>query len=102
MFPSLGSKSEEDEENKRANHAGPLGQGVSSHKETAAPPEDCRDLSDATETIMGVFPTDPWHDRGSGRVQDDRENCQRSGAQNFRASQSHETEVSTGSEGGVC
>lgn len=99
MLPSLGSKSEEDEENKRANDAGPLGEGYTDHYEVIASPDDCRNLPNTAKIIVGVFPTNPRRDRGCGGVDDHRENRQRSGAQNFRASQSHQTKISAGSEG---
>ena len=65
VFSSFGGKSEEDEEDKCANDAGPLSQGVPGHYEVVASPEDCWNLSNTTEIIMSIFPADPRHD-GSG------------------------------------
>ena len=98
MFPSLGSKSEEDKEDERANDARPLREGQTDHCDVVSSPKDGRDLPDTAEIVMSFFPTDPGRDRGGGRVDDDRENCQWSSAHNFHASQGHQTEISAGSE----
>lgn len=100
MSSSLGGKSKEDEEYECTNDTGPLCQDISSRYAGVASPDDCRNLSDATKIVMRVFPADPW--RGTvGYVQGDRENRHRSGEHDFRASQSHQAEVSAGREGRV-
>lgn len=101
MSSSLRSKSKEDEEDERANDTGPLGQHVRNHYTGVASPEDCWNLPNTTEIIMSVFPANPRHDRDVGYVQDNRENRHGNGEKNFRASQSHQTEVSAGREGRV-
>ena len=68
MLASLGRKSKEDEEDKRADDARPLGQGVRSRYAAVHSPDDCWNLSDTTEIIVSVFPADPRGDRGGGCV----------------------------------
>jgi len=68
MFPGLCGESKEDEEDERANDAGPPGEGVPGHKEMVRPPHHCRNLSDTAEIVMSFLPADPGHDRGGGRV----------------------------------
>ena len=68
LFPGFCSESKEDEKDKCADDPRPPGEGVSGDEEVVCPPHDCRNLSDTAETIVSLFPADPWHDRGGGRV----------------------------------
>ena len=99
MFSSLGRKPEKDEENKGANDAGPLGESETNHYEVVTSPDDGRDLPDAVEVVVGIFPADPRRDGGSSRIDYHRENCKWGGAHDLRAGQRHEAEIPTSSEG---
>ena len=96
---SLCRKSEEDEEDKSTNDAGPLGKRQADHHQVVASPDDGRYLPDATEMVMSVFPTDPRLDGGRSRVDDHREDRERCCAHDFGAGQGYQTEISTGGEG---
>lgn len=101
MFLCLICKAEEAEEDEGADNAQPsrhlerrLGNGV-------VPPKHSRDLVDTGESSVSVLPTDPRIDLAISGIEVSSIYAEGNGAEDVSASESHETEVATGSEVGV-
>jgi len=91
-------ETEKGEENDRANDDEPTAQLNAKDLYRIRLPRNGGNLIDQTKIGMGIVPTHIRLKGNRGQVEIDRVACQRNGAENFDASEAHETEIPAGAQ----